>query len=198
MQQYVDLRDVRPVLHLHLPSVIPASVWDSPCHLSPDRGKRQGGKRDTREAAGEPGEIHATLGTGVNEKESGENESISTPSMGPLTLHQHPTYTGGTCPGFTNQTPTHTSTPSMCKGHRCLLKAGSVSLQYLHFDKCLLAWLLLLFFCSSCTQTTQSLITFLLPGSTWSRRKKRNISWRKCVCDCCEHWWFYRCYLGLW
>lgn len=36
----------------------------------------------------EPGEIQATLGTGDNEKETRENESISTPSMDPLTLHQ--------------------------------------------------------------------------------------------------------------
>lgn len=40
--------------------------------------KLQGGKSNTWEAAGEPGEIHATLGTGDNENESGENESIST------------------------------------------------------------------------------------------------------------------------
>lgn len=54
-----------------------------------------GRERDTWEAAGEPGEVHATLGTGDNENESGENKSISTPSTGPLTLHQHPTYTRG-------------------------------------------------------------------------------------------------------
>lgn len=66
--------------------------------------KLQGGKSNTWEAAGEPGEIHATLGTGDNENESGENESISTsppPHTGPLTLHQHPSYTRGKWPGFT-------------------------------------------------------------------------------------------------
>lgn len=37
-----------------------------------------------------PEEIHATLGKGVNESRTGENESISAPSMGPLTQHQCP------------------------------------------------------------------------------------------------------------
>lgn len=57
-------------------------------------------------AAGEPGEKHATLGTGDNENETGENKSISTPHTGLLTPQQHQPYTRGQRPGFT------------CKGSR--------------------------------------------------------------------------------
>lgn len=57
--------------------------------------------KDTREATAEPGEIHATLGAGVNENESRENESISAPSIGPLTLHQLTSYTTTAEEGFT-------------------------------------------------------------------------------------------------
>lgn len=113
------------LLHLHLSLVILTQVWDSPCHLSPDsQTAGTAGQRDTWEAAGEPGEIHSTLGTGDNEKESGENESISTPSTGPLTLHQHPTYTGEKWPGLTYKHLCR-HTLSMCKEKPWLLMTRS-------------------------------------------------------------------------
>lgn len=84
--------------------VILALVWASPCHLSPSRG--QGGKAHGR-AAGEPGEKHATLGTGDNENETRENKSISTPHTGLLTPQQHQPYTRGQRPGFTKGSHTN-------------------------------------------------------------------------------------------
>lgn len=60
----------------------------------PQAVKLQGGQ-STGEAAVEPGEEHASLGTGANENETGENKSISTPHTGLLTPHQHHPYTRG-------------------------------------------------------------------------------------------------------
>lgn len=93
--------------------------WTLPA-TCPPAAKLQGGNSNTWEAAGEAGEIHATLGTGDNENESRENESISTPSTGPLTLHKHPTYTRGKWPGFINK---HLCWHilSMCKENPCPL-----------------------------------------------------------------------------
>lgn len=66
----------------------------------PQAVKLQGGQ-STQEAAGEPGEKHATLGTGGNENETGENKSISTAHTGLLTPPQHQAYTRGQRTGFT-------------------------------------------------------------------------------------------------
>lgn len=73
----------------------PSQVWNSPVPTQQERDK------DTREATAEPREIHATLGAGVNENESREKESISAPSIGPLTLHQLTSYTTTAEEGFT-------------------------------------------------------------------------------------------------
>lgn len=81
--------------------------------------------QSTREAAGEPGEKHATRGTGDNENETGENESISTPHTGLLTPHQYQAYTRGQRPGFTCK--------SSCINAACTrtLRARSVYTVYL-------------------------------------------------------------------
>lgn len=66
----------------------------------PQAVKLQGGQ-STREAAREPGEKHATLGTSDNENETGESKSICTPHTGLLRLQQHQPFTRGQRPGFT-------------------------------------------------------------------------------------------------
>lgn len=104
------LKDYVSVLP-RLLSVIPARVWASPCHLSPSiqttgRPKHRGGCSGA-------GEKHASLGTGANENETGENKSISTPHTGLLTPRQHHPYTRGQ---EASPAVVHAST-SLCKKH---------------------------------------------------------------------------------
>lgn len=54
----------------------------------PEQSKHRGGCSGA-------GEKHASLGTGANENETGENKSISTPHTGLLTPRQHHPYTRG-------------------------------------------------------------------------------------------------------
>lgn len=118
------------------PPEILAQVWDSPCYPFPHAVKQQGRNKDTWEAAAEPGEIHATLGMGVNENECWEKESISTPSTGPLTLHQLTSYTTEEQieeEGFTYK---HLCMQilSMCQRNPSLLRAKKEFAQDFYFD----------------------------------------------------------------
>lgn len=86
---------------LQLRSIIPAKIWDSPSHLSPGgqtagiEGQHMGGCGGDLERYMLPWEQV------IIKNESWEHKSISTPSTGPLTPHQHPTNTRGEWPGFT-------------------------------------------------------------------------------------------------
>lgn len=65
-----------------------------PLATCPQAVKLQGGQ-STGEVAAEPGEKHASLGTGANENETEENKSISTPHTGLLTPRQLHPYSRG-------------------------------------------------------------------------------------------------------